>query len=166
MSDNGNTTRLVDFTFTDSGKSVKVRKISPMLATDVAAAIPEPEPPAQEVDYGGSRGTVMEKNYSDPGYLAEKAEWQKKVVMAVQRVMLLKAIVPVEEDWREQVAEYREFIERYTEKPLAETEDIVVYALRILVGSEEDLADLIRVITKRSQPTQEAVQEAKRSFRG
>ena len=157
---------LTDYTFRDTGITVKIRKISPMLAADVAAAMPEPLPPEQEVDYGEPVGKVKERNYSDPAYISAKAEHQKKVFMALQRVMIIRSIKVEGEEWKEDVAEYREFIEKHTGAPLAETEDLVVYVMRICIGSEDDLIELLGAITGRSQPTPEAVEAAKASFRG
>jgi hypothetical protein len=156
---------LTDFTFKDTGITVKIRKISPMLAADVAAAIPEPLPPEQTVDYGEPRGKVSERNYSDPGYLAQMALHNMEIFRALQRVMMLRSVVVEGDEWLKDVKEYRDFIEKHTGKPLDEPEDLVVYVLRICVGSEEDLEDLLNVITKRSQPTPEAVEAAKDSFR-
>lgn len=158
--------KYVDYTFQDTGITVKLRKISPLLAADVAAAFPEPLPPQQEVDYGDPVGKVLERNYSDPEYLQEKAGYQKRIFGALQRVMILRAVVVEGEEWKEEVQEYRSFIEKHTGKPLDEPEDLVVYILRICIGSEEDLADLLTAITRRSQPTQEEVDSAKASFRG
>lgn len=157
---------LTDFTFKDTGITVKIRKVSPMLAADVAASMPEPLPPEQEVDYGEPRGKVMERNYSDPGYQAAVAAHQKKIFSALQRVIILRAVIVEGDDWKEEVKEYRDFIKKMTGVPLDEPDDLVVYVLRVCVGSEDDLTDLLSAITRRSQPTQEAIEQAKRSFRG
>jgi hypothetical protein len=156
---------LTSFTFKDTGITVKIRKISPMLAADVAAAIPEPLPPEQTVDYGEPRGKVSERNYSDPNYLVQMAQHNIKVFRALQRVMILRSVTVDGDEWKAEVQEYRDFIEKHTDKPLDEPEDLVVYVLRICVGSEEDLNDFLSYVTRRSQPTPEAVEAAKDSFR-
>lgn len=157
---------LTDFTFQDTGITVKIKKVSPMLAADVSASMPEPLPPEQEVDYGEPRGKVMEPNYSDPKYTAEIAEHNKKVFQALQRAMIKRAVIVEGDDWKKEAQEYREFIQSTTGKPLEEPDDLLVYVLRVCIGSQEDMTDLLNAITKRSQPTQEAVEQAKRSFRG
>ena len=156
---------LTDFTFKDTGISIKIRKISPMLAADVAAAMPDPLPPEQEVDYGEPKGKVLERNYSDPAYLQAKADHQRKIFQALQRVMILRSVHPMDENWMESVKEYRDFIQKTTGAPLDEPEDLVVYVLRVCVGSEDDLTDFLTAVTRRSQPTQEEVERAKASFR-
>lgn len=158
--------QMTEFTFPDTGISVKVRKISPFLAADLAEAFPAPKPPEQEVDYGGEKGRVMEPNLSDPNYQYALRAYQQEITMKLQRVMIQRAIKPVDEDWEEDVAEYRAYIQESTGKPLSEESDLLVYVLRVCVGSQEDLQDLINVITRRSQPTPEGVQAAKNSFRG
>jgi hypothetical protein len=157
---------LTDFTFKDTGITVKIRKVSPMLAADVNASMPEPLPPEQEVDYGDPKGKVMERNYSSPSYLADLQAHKVRIFTALQRVMILRAVVVEGEEWREEVREYRQFLQEQTGAPLDEPNDLVVYVLRLCVGSQEDLADLLTAITSRAQPTQEAIEQAKRSFRG
>jgi hypothetical protein len=156
----------VEFTFRDTGIRVKLHKISPMLAADVASAFPEPLPPEQPVDYGEPRGKVMERNYSDPEYLNIKKENNTKIFKALQRVYIIRAVEPIEEDWKAKAKEYRDFIEKHTGVPLDEKDDLVVYVLRVCVGSEQDLSELLESITSRSQPTEKVVQDSKDSFRG
>lgn len=157
---------LYDFTFQDSGKKIQIRKISPMLAADVAASIPEPQPPMNEVDYGAPRGKVMEPNLSDPTYTQALKARQEKVFQALQRVMITRAVVLDGDEWKQEVADYRAFIQQETGSPLVEQNDLLVYVLRVCVGSQEDLADLLTAITTRSQPTQEEIERSKASFRG
>lgn len=157
---------LTDYTFKDTGIQVKIRKISPLMASDVARAIPEPIPPENEVDYGEGKGRVRERNYSDPNYLAAMADYRRHVSEVIQRVMILRSVYVTGEDWKAEVAEYRDFMKQQTGSELEEKEDLVIYVLRICVGTQEDLEELIESITKRSQPTEELVEAAKRSFRG
>jgi len=157
---------LTDFTFKDTGITVKINKVSPMVVDDVRASVPEPLPPEQEVDYGEPRGKVMEANYSDPRYLSEMDKHERKLNALVQKVIINRAVVLEGDDWKKQVDDYRKFILESTGYPLNEPDDILVYILRICVGSKEDMNDLVDAIIKRSQPTQEAIEQAKRSFRG
>ena len=156
---------LTDFVFKDTGIAVKIKKISPMLVADVMASMPEPKPPLNEVDYGEPKGKVLEPNYSDPSYEIQLAEHRQKVNRTWRRVMILRGVVVEGEEWRKDVEEYRAFMREQTGGEIDEPDDFMVYVLRICVGSEEDLSELITAITRRSQPTQEAVQEAKNSFR-
>jgi hypothetical protein len=155
-----------EFTFKDTGITVKIRKVSPMLAADVNASMPDPLPPEQEVDYGEPRGKVMERNYGDPQYADDLAKHRQKVFQALQRVMVKRAVIVEGAEWLEAVKEYRGFILQETGAPLDEPDDLLVYVMRVCVGTQEDMMELLEAITKRSQPTQEAIEQAKRSFRG
>lgn len=157
-------TKLTDFTFTDTGISVKIRKVPPMLYADIEASIPYPEAPTQEVDYGEPKGKVLEKNLSDPGYVTAQAERLQIVYQAWRRALLLRGVILDGEDWREDVEEYRQFIKEQTGKPLDEPDDKLIYILRICIGTLEAQEELIDAITRRSQPTQEAIEQAKQSF--
>jgi hypothetical protein len=154
---------LTDFTFKDTGITVKIKKVSPMLAADISASMPAPEPPYNLVDYGD--GKIKEENRQDPNFLSAVMEYQHKVFLLWRRMMILRAVVVEGEEWRAEVEEYRAFILRHTGKSVEEPEDLVVYVLGICLGSEEDLEELISAITRRSQPTREAVEAAKDSFR-
>lgn len=157
---------LTDFTFRDTGITVKIRKISPMLAADIAAAIPEPLPPENEVDYGPPKGKVKEPNLTDPDYQRKLLEHSRRVFIAWRRVMVMRAVDKdsLPDGWDEEVKQYRDFIREQTGKEIDEPEDLVVYILRICVGSEEDLGEFINAVTRRSQPTAEVIEQAKASF--
>ena len=77
----------------------------------------------------------------------------------------MRSVVVEGEEWKDEVKEYRDFIEKQTGKPLDEPDDLVVYVLRICIGSEEDLTEFLNAVTKRSQPTQEVIDQAKDTFR-
>lgn len=156
---------LTEHVFKDTGIKVKIRKASPMLGADVRASIPVPKPPMNEVDYGEPRGKVLEENKADPAYQQALLDYEYKVYRVWRRALLLHSVIVEGEEWRQEVQKYRDFIQEQTGAPLDEPEDLVVYVLRICVGSEEDLQELIDAITRRSQPTQEAIDQAKESFR-
>lgn len=156
---------LTDFTFKDTGITVKIQKVSPMLAMDIDAAIPRPEPPLNEVDYGEGRGKVQEPNLQDPAYLKALDERTSQVGLAVIKATILRGVVVEADGWQAKVSDYRQFIQETTGKPLQEQSDLYVYITRLCVGTDEDLTDLVNAITKRSQPTQEEIERSKASFR-
>jgi hypothetical protein len=160
------TETLIDFTFHDTGKVVKIRKVSPMIAVDIDASIPTPEPPTQEVDYGPPKGKVKEPNYSDGGYLLALEERRLKVGRMVTKANIRRGVVIEGDDWKQEVSDYRKFIQDTTGAPLADEDDLYIYVTRICVGTQADLQDLFDAISKRSQPTEGAIEAAKDSFRG
>lgn len=155
---------LYDHTFRDTGITVKIRKVSPLLITDIDDAMPKPEPPMQEVDYGEPRGKVQEPNLSEPGYLRQLDERRGRVWRAWRRAVILRGVVPEGDDWKGEVEAYRALVAQEAGSPLDEEEDWLVYVLRICVGSMEDLNELIQDITNRSGPTEEAIEKAKATF--
>lgn len=159
------TTELKYFKFQDTGITIQIRKVSPLLAVDVDASIPRPTPPLNKVDYGDGRGEVMEPNLSDPSYLKALEARQTEVGMAVIRATILRSVIINGAEWKDEVEEYRKFIQETTGAPLAEANDLYVYITRICTGSQDDLNDLITAITTRSQPTPEEIAKAKDSFR-
>lgn len=155
---------LYDFLCKDSGITIKIRKVSPMLAADIESSIPMPLPPEQEVDYGEPKGIVNERNLSDPEYLIRLQERSGEIFQKWKRALILLGVVLEGDAWKKDVKEYRAFIQETTGHPLEETNDKLVYTLRIAIGTFEDQDDLIHAITRRSQPTAEAIEEAKTSF--
>lgn len=155
-----------EFTFHDTGKVVKIRKVSPMLAIDIDASIPRPAPPTNRVDYGPPKGVVDEPNYNDPGYLAAVRERDARVGIAATRATILRGVTVEGDEWKKDVEEYRQFILETTGANLEEKNDLILYVLRVCVGSQEDMTDLITAITQRSQPTREGIERAKASFPG
>lgn len=159
------TTELKYFTFKDTGITIQIRKVSPLLAVDIDASIPKPTPPLNKVDYGDGRGEVQEPNYSDPSYLKALENRQTEVGLAVIRATILRSIIVNGDEWKEEVQAYRQFIQDATGAPLAEENDLYVYITRVCVGTQDDLNDLVVAITSRSQPTPEEIAKAKDSFR-
>ena len=156
--------QLFDFTFKDTGKSVKIRKVSPMVALDVDRTFPRPEPPMNKVNYG--EGEILEANLTDPKYLSLMIERNSKVNDEVTRVVILRGVVLEGDEWKAEVEEYKKFILETTGKELEENLDAYIYIMRVCVGTQADLNDLLFEITQRSQPTEVAVQAAKDSFQG
>src|SRR5512138_1177729 len=137
---------LTDFTFKDTGITVKIRKVSFYLYGDIEASFPRPEPPEQEVDYGEPKGRVKEKNLSDPAYQAALTARTIAVNVAWRKALVKRAVVLEGDDWKKEVADYRQNILSITGHELDESDDFLVYILRICVGTPEDQEDLINAI--------------------
>ena len=119
------TDNLIDFVFKDTGKVVKIRKVSPMIAVDIDASIPTPDPPKQEVDYGPPKGKVKEPNLSDAGYLLAIEDRRRKVGRIVTRATINRGVVVEGEDWREEVKKYRQFIQRHDGRAASQTRKMI-----------------------------------------
>ncbi len=156
----------MEFTFHDTGKVVKIRKVSPMLAIDIDASIPRPAPPTNRVDYGPPKGVVEEPNYNDPGFTEALSARNRRVGEMIRRAQVLRGVQVDGDAWQEEVKQYRAFMADTTGTPLAEASDLYLYVTRLCAGTNNDLTDLYTAITQRSQPTEEAVAAAKQSFPG
>lgn len=155
---------LVQHTFKDTGITVGIRKLSPLLRDDIDMALrnefPEPEPPIVETELG------KEANPADEDYLKRRAEWMVAHMERRSERMLRIAIkrgVEVEVD-HEAVAQLRtDMAEQGVD---LDPDDAFVYVTRICIGSSDDLQELYDALTKRSMPTREAVEAHKATFPG
>lgn len=154
-----------EITLPDSGRTVRIKFVGPMLMNDIRKAVaravgPRPEPPTQEVDYGnGSK--KLEPNPLHPGYEASVREWH----VAQGQVMLEKLLrygveceMTPEDEAR--LAELR------ADPDLALPEDDkLAFLTRLVASTERDQEALQEAIQGKAQPTEKAVAEALATFR-
>jgi hypothetical protein len=153
---------LTPFTFKDTGISVKIRKVSPLLINELYKLYPAPKPPLQEVDYGDGK-KVMEPNEAHPDHVQALADHNVQIYEQMKKLLVKRGVV-CEVD-KEAVDELRQFWNEEYGKELEGT-DLEVYVFYICAGSDVDIDDLMTVITRRSQPTKEAKELAKITFPG
>lgn len=153
---------LKEVTLPDSGRTVRIKFIGPMLMNDIRKAVQKsvkrPEPPTQEVDYGnGSK--KLEPNPLHPAYEAELSEYN---TLIGQRFVekLFRYGIDAEVDIDAVTA-----LRADSELDLP-ADDYTVYVTRILVTSARDQEFLQEVILGRIQPTDKQVAEALDNFRG
>lgn len=137
-----------------SGITVWARKVSPYTMQLAGKSITKPTPPMVEVEYGeGKKG--VEANEADPVYVAALAEWQQAISLKAVDVMF-RLGVQVDID---QAA----LDERRTEfEALGLTMDSdphLAYIKHIAIQCEDDMTLLAAAITKKSQPTEDGVQD-------
>lgn len=151
------------FTFQDSGVTVQIRRVSPLLALELQKKFPAPKPPRNQVpDLDGK--LVWEENLADPGYAEALTKYQQDLELRMRRLVIMRGVVyTLTDDDKAQVSELREFWQN-TYGEVLEGGDLEVFVSYIAVGSDGDLSDLINAILKRSQPTEEEVREAQNSF--
>ena len=161
---------LMPFTFKDTGVTVKIKKVSPLLLLEVQKAFPPPEPPMQDVVYGDpdDPGAKMEQepNYAHPDHLANIDEYKMELEEKIRFLMIKRGVViNLTAAQKEEVKELREY---WKEEYGAEIKlnDKLLFINYIAIGTDSDIADLIQVISSRSQPTGAAIAEAKAGFQG
>lgn len=162
---------LTPFTFTDTGRTVSIRKVSTLLRAEVRRqvlrdpAYAEPQPPQVEVDYGD--GKIKSPHTGHPEYVKLRAAWNARVNEAVGERLKPIAIrrgVVADVD-AEAVASVRADMAELG-VPLDAYDDAYVYVAFVCVGSEDDWVDLLRAIFERSAPSEEAVQAHISTFPG
>lgn len=155
---------LVPFTFKSTGKTVMIKKVSPFLAMELQNAFPPPEPPTQKVEY--DEGDVREeKNWSHPDYLKQVEAYNLAFSNKVQNLMIKRGVhFEITEEIRTELEELRKFWQEEYGTELSEKNDKLAYVLYVCAGTQEDTEDMIAAITKRSQPTEVAIQQAQGTF--
>jgi hypothetical protein len=155
-------------TLPGSGYTVEFRPIGPLRAAEldklVRKSMPAPEPPTNIVT--GLNGKPHEEpNPADPAYQEALAAHNDTVNKAVGEAIfnLIAQVIttPTDPDAVQQARD------DFTAIGLAlEGSDREVFLRHILVASEEDLSLLQAAVMRRSQPTEEAVQEKVSDFQG
>ena len=158
------------FTFKDTGITVQIRKVSPLLIMEVQKAMPVPKPPTQEVVYGDPNDPgakrVEEPNEAHPDYLESIDKYNGELEAKVRKFMIERGVVITLSD--EQKNEVKELREYWKEEFSAELSgnDKYLYVSYIAIGTDADMEEVMDVIMRRSQPTEAAMAEAKDGFQG
>lgn len=140
---------LPTFTFKDTGITVSIRKVSPLLGMEIRKAFPPPKPPVVHTELGD------EENPADPDYERAMEEYGMLIEDKASR-LYIKRGVECEVDTAA-VASLR--ADMADMGITLDPDDKYVYIKYICVGSDQDYQELIEAITRRSQPTEAAVQE-------
>lgn len=159
------TDKLWPFEFRDTGVTVYIRKVSPMLVVELQKAFPPPVPPRQRVEIGGE--FVEEPNPAHPDYLDAMKAYNVEFEQRVRKLLINRGVIipEVNTTWKDEVAELRQFwLDTYGKE--LEGDDKSLYISYLAVGTDADLTDLLTAIMQRSQPTEAEVSAAKASFQG
>lgn len=156
--------KLEDFTFKDSGVTVKIKRVSPYLVSKMSEQFPPPEPPLQEVDYGDGKKR-KEVNESDPKYIEEMRKYNIEFEKRMRKVIIdLGVVYELTDEDKKEVEKLRQYMTEEFDGEL-EDDDKVAFITYIAVGSDKDIEDLISAILLRSQPTEKAIEAAKNNFK-
>lgn len=156
---------LTPFTFKDTGKTVKIKKVSPLLIMQLTKDFPEPEPPVQEVDYGDGE-IKHEPNPAHPDYERALQKHRYEFEQRMREMMIDRGVVlDLSEDEKNEIKELRDYWQTQYEKPLAGN-DKYIYLSFICIGTDGDMDDLVNAISRRSHPSNGAVEAARKSFQG
>lgn len=163
-------TKTEKFTFKDTGVSVEIRKVSPMLGAQLVRIMPPPKPPMQDIlDEDTGKVLRREPNRSHPDYLEKLNEYNTKLNDQTQKILIERGVVTaLGDEEKAAVKELREWwADNVKEGGKATTlpeSDKLVYIMFIAAGSLDDIEELTSAILFRSQPTEEGQAQAKDLF--
>lgn len=152
------------FTFPSTGYTVQYRRIPLRLYNDFEIGWrnkhPAPSVPHPVVDIGGEKRASA--NPTDPDYQQALFEYERDTRNATFHFLWEYSIVLTSEDMQE-VTALREDIRNRKDIEL-DPDDAWVFVFNIAAGEQEETLDLQNKILRLSQPTPEAVKDAKESF--
>ncbi len=160
---------LVPFVCQDTGIELKIRHI-PFTVTDRFFEQYEkdhaaPEPPTQTVDYGEGE-KIKEKNHAHPAYLKRAERYEiEKTKWCDQQAKKLYTDLAIECDVDTDAVKQLRAEMRALGVAL-DPDDKFVYVWHIAIGTVQGHNELMQAIQRRTQPTEEAIAQAKQSFRG
>lgn len=172
------------YTFKDTGITVQMHRISPMTLQHLNAAILKeckalpadhahvyPKPPVQMVAVGGGE-PIPQVHDEDPDYLKALAEWQAwsagETSDRMIRMMAIDYLIVDDNEIRPRVEQVRRMLRREG-VPLDEPEgddytqedrNRIVYLRHVCLGSSDDLREFSLFLSQRTQPSEEAIQDA------
>lgn len=151
-------------TFQDTGITVSIRKVSPLLLNELRRRNPEPQPPKNLVDYGDGK-KVLEENRADPDYMAALDKHAQELELKMRMLLIRWGVVyELTAQDLEQVKQLKEFWQTEYQQELEGT-DLEVFISYIAIGTVEDLEELTNAIMRRSQPTPAAEGEAAQRYK-
>ncbi len=154
--------KLFPHTTKDGGVSLQIRKVSPLVATEIRKRFPAPRPPLSKVDYGDGN-FEMEPNADHPAHKAALEEYQMLLEEKVRRAYLkLGCVVVVDKELTQNARDTMQEIGI----DLSSDTDEFVYINYCAISSAEDYNDLIQAIISRSVPSEADVKAASDTFQG
>jgi len=154
--------------FTDTGVVVSLRKVNPFLMQEARSSLLaiKPEPPKREVTEEGPLKGTFEVMDTDPEYIKILKVWEEGIDNAIMEMQIKRGVVSVDVDgWEDEVVELRKEFDILGIADRLPKDDLVCYITYIACGTPQDLQEFVQSIAVRSQPTKEAVDASKESFR-
>lgn len=153
----------IPFRLHDTGETVYISKVNPLLVREITRNFPPPKPPLNKMQYGEE--WVDEPNELDPSYIQEKQQHDEEVNNRLIKLVIRRGVWI---DWNEQKAQQvttlRQDMEELGNTDLPE-DDKLIWVMYLAVGTPEDMEELVTAVTRRSRPTEKPIQENISSFR-
>lgn len=159
------------FTFPDTGITVQLHKVSPLLRDDIDAMLrrqfPPPDPPLNTVPSGfGDGAPRQEPNEADPNYQMALARWRIEHINRTGDKLMelaIRSYIVCDVD-HEAVARLRASMQALGVE--LDPDDAYVYISRICIGTPDDQRDLSTALFTRAAALREAAQAHKDTFPG
>jgi hypothetical protein len=94
------------YTFPDSGETIWVRRVSPLLAVKLRRAKKPPQPPMQKVNYGTPEKPEWKEkeNVASPQYLLDLQEYNAQLERSMQRLLIRRGtMVDMTDEIKEEI---------------------------------------------------------------
>lgn len=161
------TSKLYPYTFTDSGITITIRKISPNTLMEFQRWFErnhiEPTAPVNKVTYPDGQ-VVDEENLSHPDYKKALQDYRVLYQRRMQELFVRRGVViELNEAQLKEVNDLKaEWQAQYNEEIGGSDKEI--YIEHICISTPEEMKELIEVISRRTLPTEAAVSEATARF--
>ncbi len=152
--------KLFNHTTKDGGVTLQIRKVSPLVATEIRKKFPAPRPPMTKVDYGDGN-FEMEPNADHPSHKMALEDYQLMLEEKVRRAYLKLGCVSVPD--MELVGNTRAALLEIGIDLSAESDEFV-FINYVAVASSDDYNDLIQAIINRSVPAEADIKAASDTF--
>lgn len=160
-----NNKKVVEVTLPDSGVTLRIKRIGPLLANDIRrrlkSKLTKPQPPLQEVMIGDEKR--MERNEANPTYIQELGEYNGQLGLMYLEELVRYGIVndlDVNGELKSEIAELRAM----DDEGMLPKDDFVLYVTRCALISKADMQSLQQSILGMFQPTEKAVAAATDNF--
>lgn len=158
------TTKLYPHLIRDTEITINIRKVSPFLLNEVSEQFPAPLAPIVTVTIGDEKRE--ERNEADPTYQEALKAHRRLLLQKTQELIVERGVVlTLTPEQKAEVKELRSQFLAMTGNEL-QGSDKAIYLMKIAIGTEEDLQELVEAITRRSHPTEQEMAKASDSFRG
>lgn len=152
-----------NYTVKDTGITLKVRKVSPLLLLKLRDRYPVPQPPTQLVDYGDGEKR-LEPNPSHPDFAAAQIAYDQMMEQKARELLIRRGVSVIwTAEARADLDELKSWWKENYDEEL-EGDDDYLYVSYIALGSDSDLEDLVNALVRRTRPTEEATKESLARF--
>lgn len=158
------TVKLITYTVKDTDRVIHIKKVPQMLIREIYKSVVKPMPPVNLVK-GLDDKMIAESNDADPTYLMELAEYKNKITEKINRLLLERGVVvSIGEEEKKEIAELKQYWKESNNVELTGS-DHFIFVNYICIATDDDLKEVITLITRRTQATEEGIAQTLDSFR-